>query len=235
MGRKGRVKGSAGFTRNVGNYGKFKRTGELKFLDLIVNNVSAITTDNGTISIDSLNTVKQGTQPSERIGRKIFIKRLQIRGAVRLPESNDAPAGQNHGHRVRMIVYLDKQCNGAVAKPEDILQSTTTASGASVPLLVGVDSYRNMEFIDRFRVIYDKTWTINRMTNLDGTVLTPQVYKSFNMGKNMNLEVIYNTTDGTIGGIQSNNIGVMWLVDESFNNIAGAVELDYYSRIRFTD
>lgn len=242
--RKGgaRARGTPGFTRNVGNYRKTTK-GELKYFDGetdVVGGLSGVPVGvTGTIVDESLNLIKQGTQPSQRIGRKVVVKRLQMRGHVRL-QSVVAGITPNRPLRFRLIVYCDKQCNGAAGSAEQILQSRNNSADASVDKDVTLDNYRNMEYIDRYRIIYDKTHTLNPLTlstaDVSGLRIDSSgVYKTFNFGKNMNLEIIWGTVaaSGTIDQIQSNNLGVMCIVDD--NTQSEDWQLKYQWRLRYTD
>lgn len=222
MARKGgvgkRVRGTPGFTRNVGIYGRLtgKPSTELKFLDFAV--VQSAVLAAGDIE-PSLNIVIQNDKETGRIGRKIFIKRVQLKGHIELATETDA-AVVAKSDRLRIIMYLDKQANGAPAIPDDILQTTD------------INSWRDMEHVNRFRILYDKTHVLNRLTvqSKTGPVFdSSNVLKNFSMGKNTSLEIIYNGTTGAMGTIQSNNIGILFISENAKISFKGI------SRIRYTD
>lgn len=216
---------------------------ELKFYDNLVTyngTIGANGDKTGTIIKDSLLNIQQGTQPSQRIGRKIFVKRLQMRGTITLRQMDEAGGtSDQQGLRGRLIVYCDKQTNGSIANPNDILQDSSAAGNATVPYPVTTDNYRNMEYIDRFRIIHDKTYTLNRL-NMGILAATPEeqygtpLVKSFNVGKNMNLEVVYKEVTGTIDSLQSTNIGVMWISDEALTG-TDQIIVKFQFRVRYTD
>nr|AUH21332.1 hypothetical protein [uncultured bacterium]AUH21338.1 hypothetical protein [uncultured bacterium]AUH21344.1 hypothetical protein [uncultured bacterium]AUH21350.1 hypothetical protein [uncultured bacterium] len=213
-----RVIGTPGFTRNVGNYGRYPKSKELKYHDTDVT-IPGIAVA-GSI-IDTLNGVEQNTTEKTRVGRKIFIKRVQLRGEVSLPGLLAAGQTSTHGARVRVIMYLDKQANGAAATPGVILQTTD------------INSWRDMEHVDRFRILYDKVHTLNRPTVTEepaGTFQSPTVVKNFSMGKNCNIEILYSSPSGDVGNVQSNNIGMLFLSTETL-----ITEFTGTARIRYTD
>ncbi len=159
------------------------------------------------------------------------MKRVQLRGHIKL--TGDTSPEAIRSHRVRMIVYCDKQCNGAMANVNDILQdSKSIADGTPTAKAVTINNYRNMEFIDRFRVLHDKTVVLNRMAVQD--TLGAEVTKQFNIGKNMNLDISFNGVTGAIGEVQTNNIGVMFITDKNSTDTS-VWSSTYEWRVRYTD
>lgn len=92
------------------------------------------------------NTMVQGVDTANRIGRKAFIKTLQCKGSVVANTLTGAT-------RVRMAVVWDKQANGSLATFGEVWDTAPTAG-------VDVSCMRNIDYINRFEVLKDETVAI---------------------------------------------------------------------------
>ncbi len=170
---------------------------ELRFFDVAVDD--AVIAAGGTIAADSTNKLAQGTLEEERVGRRATLVRLDWRYTVELPL---ATASADTGDVVRVVLYLDKQCNGASAAVTDIL-----SSAAFDEHILPVNQ-------DRFELLYDATHDmIPRAGGLaSGSVRwgpdTLHEVVSFEVTP---IEVEFSGTTGAIDEILSNNVGVMLL------------------------
>lgn len=207
--KRGRLR-TGGFYRENG-YGT---TGELKFADEI-NNFGLIPISQvGTIVSSSLiNTIQQGTGPSDRIGRKIQVKAIGLTFTMILPTTVTA---DDAGDSLRVILYLDRQANGAAALPTDILNTP-----------IEINAFRELENVSRFNLLYDKTFSINASAGLStGTgrhVLRRKMYLE------MEYPVFYTGTGTSLSNIRSNNFGIL-VVSENASAI-----ITITSRVRYTD
>lgn len=207
-----------------------RRTGgfldkELKYMDQTHFKLSTDTTltsaqaNSDPSTAACLNAVAQGDAQNQRNGNKIIVKSLQINGFI-VPKPLSAQASANRGVIFRMIVYLDKQTNGS-QNPANQLITTGTYL---------VNSVRNLEWSNRFRVLADTripiTW--DNSFNDAGTTGTeggPAV--PFNIFKKMNLPVQFKGTGATIADIIDNSLHIL------FVSTLGDVEFYYTSRIRY--
>lgn len=224
--KRARVSGRArGYQRTSGFYGRFAGAGaELKFLDTVK---AGTNIDNqGTMLSSSLNVIAQGNGENERIGRKLVIRHISIKGQLHLSGATDLIASAHN--RLRLLVVLDKQCNGAAATLADIIKST-----GDVP---SVDAHRDLANMSRFQVLHDKTVVFNVQAvaqTAAGIYVTPQIVKTWEYSKSCNVPIEYDsvTTDGVIGTIRSNNL----LVFAVAQNDAQACAVGYVCRVRFSD
>lgn len=211
---RGRV--AKGFTRRVGFYKRFQPGGEAKFFDT-AKSISTVSTS-GEIHSLSLNLVPQGVTENTRVGRKCVVKSLQMRCQIQLPEAaNDTSSSD----AIRIIVYVDKQTNGATAAVTDILESATNA----------IRQPRDLANTGRFRILTDKLMNISASAagGGDTTIFTAFQHRHFNLFYRLNVPLEFSSTTGAITELKSNNIGV--LAASAF----GFVGLGYIARIRFTD
>ena len=116
---------TAGYHRTGGFYGRYRATdrfarnggrqAELKFHDLDVDDATVAA--GATIAQDSCNKIAQGVTEITRVGRKCTIRMINWRFNIFM----NAAATTNTGDVVRVILFLDKQCNGATAVTTDIV------------------------------------------------------------------------------------------------------------------
>ncbi len=199
--------------------GRFATARELKFLDT----TKAFTafTLAGTLFDDSLNHIAQGATESERVGRKVVLRSLQFRGTV---QGGQATSTDETDNEYRIIVYCDKQANGAAATVTDILETAA------------LHSFYNLANVGRFRILYDHTKNLpypDGIQTAAGTFkLIAQDYKwEVNLRMAIPLEFDNTFADGRIGTIRSNNIGIIGL---SLTDSAPPL-LAYTARIRYSD
>lgn len=206
-----------GYTRQSGFYGRFGVGGELKFHDLDI--TDATVAAGGTIGIDSINKIPQGVTEVQRIGRKCTIRSINWRFRMTLPEL-DAVADPAAPDVIRVILYLDKQANGATAAVTDILESDD------------YQSFNNLANKSRFRTLMDREYDLN-YSNLAsdgaGVVSASATTISDTLFKKCNIPIEFDSTTGAITEIRSNNIGVLLL------GRAGIAGFDSKMRVRFSD
>lgn len=207
-----------GKDRISGNYGRFAGPGgEMKFFDTVVN--QALVGSGGNI-FTSLNLIPQGVGESARNGRKCTIRLIEGHCAMTLPEV-DAASTPTASDYLRVIVYLDKQCNGTTA---------TTGLLLTAPLLVR--NFANLAEGDRFTFLHDKIYTLNYTSLASdgaGVVSQASVVKHFTIRKKCAIPIEFNNTTGVLTEIRSNNIGIL-LISQN-----GRPQLHSDWRIRFSD
>ncbi len=178
---------------------------------------------NGTA--DSVSVVAQGDGESNRDGRVYYIHEIYIHGTVQVQavESQTAPQPDNIA---RVALVWDKQTNGAQMNAEDCFLTI----GASDD----IDSFRNLQFVQRFTVLANKKINIKQSTavvnegaaNLfaAGTTTVP-----FSMSYKFRtpLKVSCSGTTAAIASIADNSLHVIGCSQS-------ACTLSYASRLRFT-
>ncbi len=202
-----------GRLRTGGYYGRMSCNGpELKFHDLDIDD--ALIAAAGTIAEDSVLTIAQGDGENERDGRKMCVKKLGWRFKMTL-QAIDAGTPQ-FAETVRIILYLDTQCNGAAATAALILQTDD------------FQSFNNLEQGKRFRIWMDRTYDLN--PHAGGGTDTGQYGVQDTFYKTCNLPVTYDSTatTGAIATMRDNNIGVLLLGDQG-----NVVAFESKMRIRF--
>lgn len=207
-----------GKDRQTGYYGRFSGVNaELKFHDGTIIATGVATTGNIT---SPLCIIAQGTTESQRIGRKCTVKAIYMKYAVKLPEVsvNLTPPPPDE---VRVILYLDKQCNGTAATPGDILEQ------------VDVRGFRNLANSGRFVLLHDKMYTMNYQTqSFEGTTnycASGKLLVNHSFYKKVNIPIEYSGTNGVLTEMRSNNIGCLLISN------AGQIDFESRFRLRYSD
>lgn len=199
-----------GYTRTAGAYRRSQpQAAEKKYWDVQVTNVGDMTS--GSV-LNSLNLIPQGTTDQKRIGNKITIRNINIRGQFSL---DDQGTGAFTSCIMRVILFVDKQCNGATATVADIL---TTAD---------INSFRNMDQVERFVILKDKNYTLP--VTAANVLHTSDSTRTWNISKKCNYDVHFSSTTGAITEIRSNNVGLLYITSNTIVNAEGI------ARIKFTD
>ena len=136
---------------------------------------------------------------------------LPIRDAVATPQSSDT---------VRMIMYLDKQANGAAAAVTDILESADW------------QSFNNLSNSGRFITLMDKSVILNYQnlaSDGGGVVSSTNTAREGAFYKMCNIPLEFSATTGAMGEIRSNNIGVLLI------SANGQAKFESKIRLRFSD
>jgi len=146
---------------------------------------------------DSLNLIAQGTTKNERIGNKLMLHAIRLKGSLIMPTS-----ATSTNSWARIVLVLDKQANGAVPAPSDIFESTAAAT-------TDLFAFQNMDNADRFQIIKDKRINIEPAGYGVQSTSQAQVVKFFKMNHKCKTEIAYSSTTGAITEVKSNNYVVV--------------------------
>lgn len=191
--------------------------GELKFFD--TTEVATVSGTAGVIHDASLNLIPQGVTESTRVGRKCTIRAIHLKGILKNQSTAVVAEAEN---TLRVIVYLDKQANGATAAVTDILETAA------------VDSFRNLANSGRFSILLDKKVHLNSGAVFGGTAAPASSgsLRDLALHKKCSIPIEFNGATGAIGEIRSNNLGVLSVVEQAS---ATPPTVQYICRVRFSD
>lgn len=197
-------------------------SGERKVIDVLQTAFAPETT--GT-QLLLLNGCQVGTQNYNRIGRKIRMRSIAIRGQIQPTDTTIAAT------MCRMIIVYDRQTNGAAPTYANIMQSQditgTTASTAF--------SMVNLDNRDRFVIVRDKFYGFGAIDSTATQALSsasPGIYP-INEYVKCKFETIFNTgSAGTVGDISSGSLYLFWVAS---NASAAGVQATVSTRLRFDD
>lgn len=205
---------------------------ELKFYDLARNAIAP--GNNGNMSggsidattIKCLNAMAEGNTQSGRIGRKITMKNVQVRGTIKW-KSTEALTTPNIYAPVYVAIILDTQNNNKTdLESEDVF----TNPGLSTQCIT--NPLRNLQYSTRYKVLKYQRFT-NKSDNsvIDGTT---DIYSSagfelpFTLFADLNnLNVLYNATTPAITDIVDNALHLVAFAKGS------DVEISWNSRLRY--
>ncbi len=208
-----------GRDRVGGYYGRYAtRDGELKFFDATIDD--AIVAQGFVVQNSrSINAIPQGVTESQRVGRKCTIKSIHCHYEVKLP-AVDAAATPGNADVLRVVIYLDKQTNGATIAGTDLFEFDDW------------QSFRNLANSGRFHILYDKFHALtppNLASDGAGVVSHTELLRDFSFNKKCNIPIEFSSTTGAISEIRSNNIGLM------IGSRTGLAGFSSEFKVRFSD
>lgn len=181
---------------------------ELKYIDTSMGGTSYPLAGTGVLLL--LNGSTQGSDATNRIGRKINIRSIQIRCAVTL-----ANTGVSNGLLFRTIIFVDKQANAAAPAVTDYLLTDSFSAN------------HNLNNRDRFVTLMDKI----HPNGASGDVYNIAWKKYIRC----NMETIYNSGNaGTIADIQSGSLYMLTYMCAGALTTTESVTLGRI-RVRFED
>lgn len=228
-------KRKASFRASKTKYGGLKRAasqssrrsvGEIKKIARSVGETKVLT-DNApldvfdTPNLTSLNNLSSGTGINNRVGNKICMQSLEVRGAIAATASTaEATAGF-------IMVVLDKESNGVVPTLDDIFDLSAGAGGDPAFAM------RNPDHTDRFKILYREDmvvgWSYGGTTqNGSGMPSTVQFHKYIDMTKLKDDDRIvrYNGAAAGFSTVVSGGL-TFWFVPS--NQSAFAAVLNYHA------
>ena len=126
--------------RTGGFFGSWNRPGglgpELKTIDVSTTTISPVAVAGATVL---LNGVAQGSDYTNRIGRKVLLKSMLFRANMYPVLNTASPIGNT----IRLLLVYDSQTNGALAAVADVLNAATYLQPT------------NLNNRDRFRILLD--------------------------------------------------------------------------------
>lgn len=243
------------YRSNRAGYGSVARargaavTGEMKYFDCDVSAVAvaACTTTwvAGTM-IDPGQTINLGSAAvatpqclcapivaatlNGRIGRKIMMLKVRVKGFVNVPPQAAQNACDTAGE-IRIVLVMDKQTNAAQMLGANLFNDGTAAATT-------VHAMQNPNFFGRFKILKERTISVGDL-NITGSptagdvIQTGKVYP-FKMSYRFRtpVEVNFNATNaGTVGDIINNSLHMV----AGSNNVSFAPTISYYSRVAYKE
>lgn len=186
---------------------------------------------NTTGSFTLINGLIRGTDSYQRVGRRIKMTRVNVRGIVTFLQAGAAPGAD----LLRLQLIYDREANGATPALADILQDTSNAGATTVDSLAGL----NLNNSDRFAVLKEWYWSIPAASNSGGAATGSQAVPTmtelcFKFTKKCNLDVRFNS--GNAGTSADITTGALYVVASGALAAANAQwEVVTDSRIRYVD
>lgn len=171
------------------------------------------------IATELTSAIAQGTAYDERIGRKIKLHSIDLRGHFTYTPTAITDGDAN----VRVVLVLDKQTNGALYTAGSLFHDTAHT----------FYTHFNVENNQRFTILYDKVFRLP-IENENTAAGTPgSVEKPFHIRKKLNHVLEFDTSvAGTIADLKSNSLS-MYTV--SGTNGSGKIVKDMEMQLEFSD
>lgn len=146
---------------------------------------------------DSIVKIPQGVGDEERVGRQCRIDHIEWHVLFELPKVSSGT--EKDGDCARMILFVDTQCNGAVATAADILDSPSTLS------------FYNLSNKDRFVILVDKIYDLTRHSGTvqGGNITQPAELTHTQQSRACNIPMEYSGTTGALTEMTQNNVGAL--------------------------
>lgn len=175
--------------------------------------------------IENINGVSQGTNYTQRVGRKITMKHVIVQGHIDALFSS----GEYFTPRAQIMVIYDKQNNGSGAVPD---KSAIWDASYNISTF-WVDRPLNLTNSARFVVLAKESFDFYhcyKPTNDDSATAPLGERKYFRLGFYCNLDAIYKGTTNSLNDITTGSLLFVFLCDTSFY-----CNVYWLSRVRFTD
>jgi len=190
--------------------------GELKSVDVFLNGEDLSSTG----SVILLNGIARGDDISERIGRQVTIKSIEINGFVKpkAPEAGVEP------ETVRIMVVYDRQTNGAALQVAQVLASAAPAANrVIVP--------KNLENRDRFLILRDMKFGLAAGESVN-FMAAPKVVKFY---QSLTLPMTFNGGDaGVVADITTGSVYMILLSSAAVGD-AHMPTAHMATRVRYSD
>lgn len=102
--------------------------------------------------IDTLFYPTQGAATNQRIGRRVDVVKIQIRGVLHYLAQSGVPAAGFNQDLTRLILYVDMQTNGLPSDPSALVATPAVASND-----LNMCQLQEVNNFGKFRVLKDKT------------------------------------------------------------------------------
>lgn len=166
-----------------------------------------------------------GNDINNRIGKKITVMKVTVRGQVFVDALTAAQ--QSIPQVFRIILLVNKNCNGAQPTPSEVISSANANN-----MIYG---YSNLSFFGKYRILKDKTFTLTPQNSVGDTTTneTAPVVQRFKLTHKFAkpLVVTFNTNTGAVADIVQNSLHII----AGYNTSSPAANISYKSRVVYKD
>jgi len=189
-------------------------------------------TEEDPTTINTLFAPVMGTNFNQRIGRKVQVKSIRIRGFINVAKQTNQVAS-NEGTCIRLIIFQDQQTNGTQAQGEQVILSSNDLGSVAGP---AISMFQNAENFGRFRVLKDKTYRLQDPnfswdgTNMEVNGLVIPFKYTFKFRKPVPVQFNQGNA-GTIADVVTNS----WHVLCAQNDVDLQATVNYKCRVMYVD
>ena len=199
----------------------FRTLPEVKTADVVSLQLAC----NSTSTFTLCNALAQGPGRWERIGNKVALKSIQIKlsiDPIRLVTFTDT---------ARILLVFDSNANGATPTYSSIIQSKS-ATNVNV---TDIDSFKNMDNTNRYRILMDEQFYLPQTNNTGGFPNIQGMNPQWQINKFIKLGGRQTQYTDTVASIASIGTGSLFLITTSAAaagtegyNMVGHVRLRYW-------
>ncbi len=176
---------------------------------------------------------QQGVNYADRDGRKIFQKKIRIRGEI-LWGANDTVTPPASGGLVRIVIVKDTRTNGVALSGENAIGLGLGSDGAATTSGdgMGLQLFSNPDGWGRYVIMADETYQCPPMAGAGTTAdlnFTSQ-RTQFTINVKCDCEVNFNGTTGAVGSVIDNSYHFLC----AGNNSTVNPTVGYYCRTSFS-
>jgi len=227
-----RYRNEAGVRSIVG----MRQMGEKKGMDTELALNPIIDTTNTNASSFSLNLIRPGTASYNRVGRKISMRSLRLRGFAQLEVQGAVTSGDYAGNVLRMVVVYDKQPSGAVPAFDTIFGHTDQA-GTESSIFLDAVKYDNM---GRFQILKDVVIQMNPEAGNTTGGTTDTIQQTYPFDEYVKLggrETVFSgqSSPCTIADVSTGGLYVFFRTATNLTTSFVALGADSVARLRYTD
>jgi len=213
-----------------------RQMGEKKGVDQALTTNPVLDTTNTNANIYVANLIEPGTGSYNRVGRKLNLQSLRVRGIANLSTNFGSTANNLDGNVLRMVVVWDKQPSGVLPVFNAIF-GTTTQAGTEATQYLDPIRYDNM---DRFQILRDTVIPLVPQApgGTGGTENFVRVRQPFDEFIQLGgRECVYSgqSSPCTIADISSGALYVIFRALENTANCFINISDDSFCRLRYTD
>lgn len=174
-----------------------------------------------------ISVMAQGTTHNQRLGNKVLLKSVQIKGIV-FPNALADQSDSVRGVHIKLALLMDTQTNGAQYATTDLYEDPSDTA-------LDVVAMRDIEHIERFKVLKEWHMNVSRYSGLtDNVTAGPNSTGSisgdvryFKCYKKLKIPVRHITTGATIDDVMDNSLHFYAIASEAGWNVK------YISRVKF--
>lgn len=219
-----------GLGRGAAPIARAIQTSEIKYVDGYLDNTNLVDVSandstwagaelnprQATAVYGCLPVPQQGTNYADRDGRKIFLKKIHIKGILHKPQVN-ALTGANKLGFARLIVVKDKQTSGVALSAENVVgQGLGSDGNAALSADVAAMALTKPDGWGRYQILKDKIFVPKSppsyQDGTDGAISGMDI--PFKMTINVNEYVNFTASTGAIGSIQDCSIHLLGVQSE---------------------
>lgn len=207
------------------NLGLNQTLPEIKYIDATATDATIV---NGTANVDLvvINGLAQGTDNTQRVGRKVLAKALEV-NAVFYGPIDTINSGTAQTAVIRWWIICDAQPEGASATATEIWQA-----GSSY-----IVDHRNLQNSERFKVL--RTGTMSLAGTVPVTASTASTHPGFPNKQHLSVHVPLNDAvkyQGTATGIANISSGAYYFgYCTDYQGTSSGPSVMYNCRFKFTD